>query len=134
MRRSWLYFATRSVREAEPVLIWPALVATAMSAMVTSSVSPERCEMTSCICSSGELDGIEGLGEGADLVHLHEDRVGGAGLDALLEELDVGDEEIVADELDLVADGVGELLPGGPVVFGAAVFDGDDRVFGAESL
>jgi hypothetical protein len=32
--------------EAEPVLIWPAFVATAMSAMVTSSVSPERCEMT----------------------------------------------------------------------------------------
>jgi hypothetical protein len=38
--------ATRSVRQSEPVLIWPALVATAMSAMVTSSVSPERCEMT----------------------------------------------------------------------------------------
>jgi hypothetical protein len=30
----------------EPVLIWPALVATAMSAMVASSVSPERWEMT----------------------------------------------------------------------------------------
>ena len=42
MRSSWLYFATRSVREAEPVLIWPQLVATAMSAMVVSSVSPER--------------------------------------------------------------------------------------------
>ena len=45
MRSSWLYLATRSVREADPVLIWPALVATAMSAMVVSSVSPERCEM-----------------------------------------------------------------------------------------
>ena len=42
MRRSWLYFATRSVRQSEPVLIWPALVATAMSAIVVSSVSPER--------------------------------------------------------------------------------------------
>ena len=30
------------MRDAEPVLIWPALVATAMSAMVTSSVSPLR--------------------------------------------------------------------------------------------
>ena len=24
MRSSWLYFATRSLRDAEPVLIWPA--------------------------------------------------------------------------------------------------------------
>ena len=46
MRSSWLYFATRSVRLAEPVLICPAPVATARSAMVVSSVSPERCEMT----------------------------------------------------------------------------------------
>ena len=42
MRRSWLYLAMRSVRLAEPVLIWPALVATARSAMKVSSVSPER--------------------------------------------------------------------------------------------
>src|SRR5260370_40101038 len=45
MRRSWLYFAMRSVRLAEPVLIWPAAVATARSAMYVSSVSPERWEM-----------------------------------------------------------------------------------------
>ena len=42
MRSSWLYLATRSVRLGAPVLIWPALVATTMSAMVVSSVSPER--------------------------------------------------------------------------------------------
>src|SRR6185503_21285767 len=46
IRRSWLYFAMRSVREADPVLICPAFVATARSAMVVSSVSPERCEIT----------------------------------------------------------------------------------------
>ena len=38
--------AMRSERDSEPVLIWPALVPTAMSAMVLSSVSPERCEIT----------------------------------------------------------------------------------------
>src|SRR4026207_1611899 len=43
---SWLYFATRSVRLSEPVLICPAPVPTARSAMVVSSVSPDRCEMT----------------------------------------------------------------------------------------
>src|SRR3990172_3586056 len=42
MRRSWLYLAVRSVRDAEPALIWPAFTATARSAIVTSSVSPER--------------------------------------------------------------------------------------------
>src|SRR5690606_35963984 len=46
MRSSWLYLATRSERHREPVLIWPAAVATARSAMVESSVSPERCEIT----------------------------------------------------------------------------------------
>ena len=46
MRSSWLYFATRSERAGAPVLIWPAFVATARSAIVVSSVSPERCEMT----------------------------------------------------------------------------------------
>jgi hypothetical protein len=46
MRSSWLYLATRSVRHNEPVLIWVAVVATDRSAIVVSSVSPERCEMT----------------------------------------------------------------------------------------
>src|SRR5262245_1697640 len=31
MRSNWLYFTIRSVRHREPVLIWPAFVATAMS-------------------------------------------------------------------------------------------------------
>ena len=42
IRISWLYLATRSERLMEPVLIWPAAVPTARSAMVASSVSPER--------------------------------------------------------------------------------------------
>ncbi len=46
MRSSWLYFAMRSVRLIDPVLICPEFVATAMSAIVASSVSPERCEVT----------------------------------------------------------------------------------------
>src|SRR3954447_21926934 len=46
IRSSWLYFAMRSLRDAEPVLICPAFVATARSAIVESSVSPERCEIT----------------------------------------------------------------------------------------
>ena len=39
-------FRHRSERASEPVLICPQLVATARSAMVASSVSPERCDIT----------------------------------------------------------------------------------------
>ena len=38
--------ATLSVRDGAPVLICPQPVATARSAIVTSSVSPERCDIT----------------------------------------------------------------------------------------
>src|SRR6185437_1157895 len=42
MRSNWLYFAILSDRDNEPVLICPQFKATARSAMVESSVSPER--------------------------------------------------------------------------------------------
>src|SRR5439155_10198781 len=42
IRKSWLYLAIRSVRDAEPVLICPVFIATARSAIVASSVSPLR--------------------------------------------------------------------------------------------
>ena len=42
IRSNWLYLAMRSERLAEPVLIWPVPRATARSAIVVSSVSPER--------------------------------------------------------------------------------------------
>ena len=44
MRSSWLYLATRSLRQGAPVLIWPVFSPTARSARKTSSVSPERWE------------------------------------------------------------------------------------------
>ena len=44
IRSRRLYFAMRSERESEPVLICPQPVATARSAIKVSSVSPERCE------------------------------------------------------------------------------------------
>ena len=48
----------------------------------------------------GGLDGLERLGERANLVDLDQDRAGGAQLDALLEALGVGDEQVIADKLD----------------------------------
>ena len=70
------------VREGAPVLICPTPVATARSAMVVSSVSPERCDMTAAYpFARRELDRLERLGERPDLVHLDEDRVGDSLLD-----------------------------------------------------
>ena len=40
-----LYFATLSVLQGAPVFICPAFIATLKSAMLTSSVSPERCDI-----------------------------------------------------------------------------------------
>ena len=70
----------------------------------------------------------EGLGERADLVDLDEDRVADAVRDAFLQDARVGDEDIVADQLHLLAETLGEQLPAAPVVLRHAVLDGDDRV------
>lgn len=47
IRSRRLYLATQSLRLGAPLLIWPALTASARSVMVESSVSPERWEMMS---------------------------------------------------------------------------------------
>ena len=52
--------------------------------------------------STGEGDRVEGLGQRADLVHLDQDRVGDPLVDPAPEALDVGDEQVVADELHAV--------------------------------
>ncbi|MCY1298881.1 hypothetical protein D9M70_483880 [compost metagenome] len=78
------------------------------------------------------LDGVECLRKRADLVDLDEDRVGDAHLDAVAQARRVGDKQVVADELALVADEVGHGLPAVPVVFRHAVFDREDRVLGSE--
>src|SRR5690606_10080041 len=62
----------------------------------------------------GQLDRVQGLGERADLVDLHQQGVGGALLDAAGQTLGVGDEQVVTDELDLVAELGGDGLPALP--------------------
>ncbi len=53
--------------------------------------------------------------------------------DAAGDALDVGDEEVVADELDLRAERRRQELPALPVVLGQAVLDGDDGVLARPS-
>src|SRR5699024_1147508 len=74
------------------------------------------------------VDSVEGLGEGTDLVHLNQDGVGSILSDALLQALRVGDEEVVANDLNLIADGCGEVGVTLPVIFLQWVLDGDDWV------
>ena len=78
--------------------------------------------------AAGEGHAFEGLGEGADLVHLDQDRVGDPFVDPLGQDLRVGDEEVVADELDLGAEGLREVPPAVPVLLAEAVLDGDDGI------
>ena len=74
------------------------------------------------------LDRLQGLGEAADLVHLDQDRVGGAQLDALLQACGVRHKQVVAHKLDLPAQALGQPHPAVPVLLGEAVLDGDDGV------
>ena len=61
------------------------------------------------------------------MVWLDEDSVGGAHVDAFLEQFGVGNEEIVADELQAVIEASSEIFPTIPVVFAKTIFDGDYR-------
>src|SRR5262249_36262378 len=75
-----------------------------------------------------EVDRRQRLAEGADLVHLDEDRVRDPGLDPALEALRARDEEVVADELELRSERLRVRAPAVPVVLGEAVLDRDERV------
>ncbi len=79
-----------------------------------------------------EFDRLQRFRQGADLVHLHQDGVGDAGGDAAPQAFGVGDEIVVAHQLQFPAQRVGQQFPAVPVVLGAAVLDRDDRVAGGE--
>ena len=82
----------------------------------------------------GHLDGIQRLGEGADLIDLDEHGIGHLLAQAGADARHVGDEQVVAHQLDLVAQGLGEHFPALPVVFAHAVLDGDDGILLHEAL
>src|SRR4051812_32356563 len=77
-------------------------------------------------------DRVERLRQRADLVDLDEDRVGDPGLDPAPQPLGVRHEEVVADELQALAEAIGEDLPAVPVLLVHAVLDRHDRVLAGE--
>jgi hypothetical protein len=80
----------------------------------------------------GEFDSVECFRQRADLVDLDEDRVGRAALQAHGKTVGIGHEQVIADQLHLAAEHFGGRDPALPIVFGHAVFDGEDRIPVAE--
>jgi hypothetical protein len=70
---------------------------------------------------------MKSLGECPDLIHLDQHRVRNLLVDRPLHQLDVGNEDVVADYLNLVAKSLGEDLPAVPVVFGETILEGYQR-------
>src|SRR5690554_6463702 len=68
-----------------------------------------------------KVNGLEGLGQGADLVDLDQDGVAYALLKTHLQSLYVGYEEVVTDELATITNAVGQHLPTIPVILSHAV-------------
>ena len=56
----------------------------------------------------GHLSGLDGLGEGTNLVNLQEESIAGFLVKASLDSRRVGDQEIVSDNLGILADSLGE--------------------------
>ena len=76
---------------------------------------------------AGQLDRIDRLAQRPNLVELDEHGVRRVGIDRSLDPLGVRDEQVVADELDAIAEPSGHLLPAGPVILGQAVLERNDR-------
>jgi len=72
------------------------------------------------------IHGVKSLGQGADLVDLHQDGVGQSLADAGGQSGGVGDEQVVADDLAAVAQTFGQHPPAVEIILGATVLDRDD--------
>ena len=130
MRSSRLYLATRSERDGAPVLIWPAPVATARSAMVVSSVSPERWLMTAPQPWPRARSTASSVSVSVPIwLSLMRIALAARSVEAALRARSrVGHEQVVTDQLARSADALGEQLPALPVVLGQAVLERHDRV------
>ena len=82
----------------------------------------------------GKLDCLKGLGYGTDLVELDQDGVGSAQVDALLQSLDIGNEQVITYQLYSAAQLLGHLYPAFPVFFIQAIFDGDNGILVDQAL
>ena len=78
------------------------------------------------------LSSLDGFGNGTDLVNLEEEGVARLELDGLLDELGVGDGQVVTNNLEV--GGLEEVGPGLPVVLSEGVLNADNRVLLSQGL
>src|SRR6266851_5897063 len=79
-------------------------------------------------CPLCDLDSLEGLRQGTDLVDLDEQRIRNTPFDPIAQAARIGHEHIVADKLNRAAELMREKAPAVPIVLGHAIFDRDDRI------
>src|SRR6516225_9038694 len=75
-----------------------------------------------------QVNGIDGLADRADLVHFDKDRIANSGIDASLQPFNIRHEQVIAHELNLLAQFPSHELPAVPIVFGKTVFERHYRV------
>ena len=98
----------RSVREAEPVLIWPDAhgddqIGEESVFGFAGAVRNDR----GVLGFARHFDGFDGFADAADLIQLDENRVADSFGDARGENFRIGDEHVVADELNFLAEHLG---------------------------
>jgi hypothetical protein len=100
-----------------PVLICPQFVATARSAMVASSVSPERCDITQVMRLRCAMFTAASVSDRVPIwLTFTSSELAQPFLDPLGEPRGVGDEQVVAHKLHPVANRFGQRLPAVPVI------------------
>lgn len=84
------------------------------------------------VSTEGVLGSLNSLSDGTDLVDLQEESVAGLLLDGLLDELRVGDCQVITNDLEVR--GLEEVRPGLPVILSEGVLNGDNGVLLGEGL
>ena len=74
------------------------------------------------------LNSLKSLRHRTNLIQLNQDGVTAAHLNTLGQTLCIGNEQVVADQLYLVAQTGGQLLPAFPVFLIQTILDGDNRI------
>ena len=80
----------------------------------------------------GVLGGLDGLGQGTNLVDLEQESVAGLQLDGLLDAQRVGHGQVVTNDLEV--GGLVEVAPGLPVILSEGVLNADDGVLASQRL
>ena len=83
--------------------------------------------------SLSDADGLKGLGEGSDLIGFDDYSVGGVEVYAPLQEARAGDEEVIAQHVDILVSG-GISAPCVPVILLERVFDGKNGIIFKDSV